>query len=211
MARVLRYAVSMAPLERPRERTVLPFDRARFARDALDATVAYMGVAHAPPEATRTRRGADGSIVLHTSLAGHVVSVGREGLVVEHGGFLAKLRHLLPESIDLGALLGRPVSIDLEERLHGGRCTVDARIRDADGQLLLWARDGHLPEDRSAHGLALRMRMAEDGRGLVVAHQSGLALVRGPGLALVDSDAGPLLVLVLRTGDGDAAFVALAR
>lgn len=201
----------MTPLERPRERSVLPFDRARFLRDALDATVAYMGVSHAPPEATRTRRDADGSLVLSTSLAGHVVSVGPENLVVEHGGFLAKVRHLLPESIDLGALLGCLVSIQLEERLHGSRCTVDARIHDRHGELVLWARDGQLPEDRSAHGLALRMRMAEDGRGLVIAHQSGLAMVRGPGLALVDADAGPLLALVLRTGDGDAAFVALAR
>lgn len=193
------------------ERVVLPFDRATFARDSLDATVAYVGVSQAPPEASRTRRNEDGSIVLHTRLSGRVVEVGPEGLVVEHSGFLARVRHLLPAAIDLAALLGRVVSLELSERLYGGRCTAEARIHAEDGALLLWARDGELPEDRASHGLAIRMRMAGDGRGLVIAHAAGLALVRGPGLALVESDEGPLLVLVLRTGDADAAFVALAR
>ncbi|MDQ3034157.1 MAG: hypothetical protein M3Y87_17245 [Myxococcota bacterium] len=190
---------------------MLPFDRGRFSRGALDATVAYVGVSSAPPEASHTRRDADGSIVLDTALEGRVIEVGPEGLVVEHGGFLARVRHLLPDAIDLGTLLGRHVSIELREHLHGTRCTVEARIRDEQGALLLWARDGHLPDDRASHGLAMRMRVAEDGRGLVIAHRSGLAMVRGPGLALVESDQGALLVVVLRTGDADAAFVALAR
>lgn len=212
----------MTARERTRERTVLGaepllrFDRDRFARHALDATVAYVGVSSAPREASHTRRGADGSIVLETALEGRVVEVGPEGLVVEHGGFLARVRHLLPEAIELGTLLGRHVSIELSEHLQGAHCTVEARIRDERGALVLWARDGHLPEDRAAHGLAIRMRVADDGRGLVIAHRSGLAMVRGPGLALVDSDQGALLVVVLRvatpsTGDVDAAFVALAR
>lgn len=221
----------MPPLERLRERTVLPFDRARYARDALDATVAYLGVAHAPPGSSRTRRDRDGGIVLETALRGRVVSVGTDGLAVEHssirdrafhGGrtgvtsgdgesICSRVRHLLPEAIDLGALVGETVSLALVEKLRNGRSTVDARIHDAEGGLILWARDGELPDDRASYGLAIRMRMAESGRGLVIAHRTGLAIVRGTGLALVDSDVGPLLALVLRTGDDDAAFVMLRR
>lgn len=201
----------MVPLERSTERRVLPFDRARFARDALDATVAYLGIAEAPPGAARTRRDPDGSIVLSTSISGRVASAGPGGLVIEQRGFSCTLRHFLPDAIELDALVGADVTVDLVERLRDGRCTADAHVRDASGEVLLWARDGELPEDRSAHGLALRMRMAESGRGLAIAHRSGLAMVRGPGLALVEDQRGTMLVVVLRTGDDDVAFVALRR
>lgn len=202
---------AMVPAEHAREALALPFDRARFARDALESTVAYLGIAHAPPGAARTRRDPDGSIVLHTELRGRVSQVGPEGLVVESGGHAAVVRHFMPPAIDLGALLDTEVTIEMTERLRDGRCTVDAQIRDAGGSLVLWARDGELPEDRASHGLALRMRMAEIGRGLAIAHRSGLAVVRGPGLALVEGEPGTLLVLVLRTGDDDVALIALRR
>lgn len=198
----------MLPVEHPPERLVLPFDRARFARDALEATVAYLGIEHAPPGAARTRRDPDGSIVLSTSLTGPVTSVEPGRLSLDQQGFTATLRHLLPDAIELGALVGSCVTVELSERLHRGRCTADAQVRDASGALVLWARDGALPDDLDAHGLALR---DEGGRGLAIAHRSGLAMVRGPGLALCEDDAGTLLVVVLRTGADDAAFAALRR
>lgn len=215
------------------ERLTLPFDRGRFAREALDSTVAYVGVQHAPPGAARTCRDPrTDAVVLRTTLRGRVLEVGPEGLVLAcdagrlaaeepstlpstppgaEGLATARIRHLLPPSVDLRPLVGHTIALELTERLEGGRCTVDARIRDAHGALVLWARDGRLPEDRSSHGLALRMRMAESGRGLVLSHRAGLAVVRGPGLALVEGDTGAMLVLALRTGDDEAAFVALAR
>lgn len=200
----------MAPLERPRERIVLPFDRGCFARDALESTVAYLGVEHAPPGASRTRRGDDGSIALETVVAGRVCEVARSGFALERGGLRARVRHLLPEALALGALAGSDVSLDHTERLHGGRCTLDSRLRDATGRLVLWTHDGDLPEDRASHGLALRMRMADAGRGLAIAHRDGLSIVRGPGVATVASDEGLLTFVVLRTGDDDVAFAAFA-
>ncbi|UJR80798.1 Hypothetical protein I5071_28480 [Sandaracinus amylolyticus] len=204
-------SAGMTPVERARERLVLPFDRGSFARDAVDSTVAYVGVEHAPPGASRTRRAADGTLTLETRLVGRVGDVGPQGFVVEHAGFPARVRHLLPAALELRALGGHDVSLDLEERLHAGRCTVDARVRDRDdGALVLWTHDGELPEDRVAHGLALRMRMGDEARGLVIAHRGGLVIVRAPSVVAVDTEVGPMLFVVLRLGDEDVAFVALA-
>src|SRR5690606_13388042 len=136
--------------------------------------------------------------------------VGPTGFVVERAGLRARVRHLLPSALDLRALEGAEVSLDISERLHAGRCAIDARLRDASCQLLLWAHDGDLPGHRGAHGLALRMRMVAGGRELAIAHRGGLAIVRGPGLAAVESESGPLTLAVLRTGDDDVALAAFA-
>ena len=198
----------MLSAEPPPERRVVPFDRARFARDALEASAAYLGIERAAPGTSRTRRDPDRSVVLSTSLEGLVTSVEPGRLTLDHHGAPATLRHLLPGAIELGALVGARVAIELTERLHGARCTADARVHDASGARLLWAHDGRFPDDAGAHGLALR---DEGSRGLAIAHRSGLAIVRGPGLALCEDDAGTVLVIVLRTGPDDVAFVALRR
>jgi hypothetical protein len=198
--------------QRMAERCVLEVDRPRFAREALDATVAYLGVANAPLVGSRTRREKDGSIWLSTALRGRVVAAAADELVLEQHGVRSTVRHMLPAAIGLSGLVGQTISVDLVETLRDGRCTIDARIRDAHGALILWARDGDLPEDRISHGLALRMRMSDGGRGLVIAHRAGLANVRGPGIAIVESDdEGSMLVLVLRTGDDEVSYVALRR
>jgi hypothetical protein len=190
---------------------VLPLDRARFLRNALDSTVAYMGVCHAPPEATRTSRLKDSSILLRTSLRGPITHVEQQLFVVEHCGFGARVRHLLPDALDLGVLVNQEVSIELTERFHDGRCTVDARLFRENGRLILWARDGDLPEDRASYGLAMHVQMADDRPTLAISHGMGLCVMRDPGFAMVTIAQGPLLVMTLRTGHRDAAFIALGR
>lgn len=91
-------------------------------------------------------------------VSGRVTAVTPERLVLTDAhGRVTQVRLLLPAALDLGPLLDTEVELELVHDLSGRRPTVDAVLRDAQGQLLLWARDGALPGPRGAHGLVVRV------------------------------------------------------
>jgi hypothetical protein len=120
-----------------------------------------------------------------------------------------RVRYILPEVLDLGGLEGHELVLDLTETLSAGHCTAEARMFDGDGRLILWAYDGQLPKEGGAYDSTIRVNAAERGRALEVGDRRRRVVLRGPGLTRVDSDFGPFVVLVLRTEEHDAAFIAL--
>lgn len=166
----------------------------------------------APPEACRTKKGADGSVSFQTSISGRVVSITDASFTLSVGGAEVIVRHLLPSSIELSGLHGKKLLVTVEQRYAGsGRATIDAEIRDAKGTLVLWARDGRMPVDRDARGLTLRVMLEPRAERLAVGHRDGVTTIDAPGLASIGLSDGTYDTLLTRVGDDDLAWVLLRR
>ncbi len=177
-------------------------DPRRFACEALDATVAYVGAGPLPPGLSTHETLPRGGVALVSRLHGVVGEVGPGHLVVEHGALRYQVRHLLPGCVDLAPLRGESVGLELRDELVAGSVTTDARLRDRTGRLLLWARDGAPP----AHAPA-RLTLRLDGDQLVVSDTRGTHAMRAPSLMRLDT----VDVLVLRAEAAGVAFVAVTR
>jgi hypothetical protein len=186
---------------------------AGFHARALDESVIFFCVDDAPREACRTESLPNGGLAFRTALRGRIERVGAEELVLAVAGKTTRVRFLLPSAVDLASLVGHQAQIDITQQYAGpGRATIDAQIRDAKGRLLLWARDGRVPPDRSAQGLALRTTVgASDARRLAVAHTGGVASMSVPDLARVRTAEGAFELLLVRLGAEDISFVLVRR
>lgn len=194
----------MSRLERPSLRV----DSRRFAREALEETVAYVGVPLASHGETRTLPLATGGVALCTQLSGRVTSLEADRFWLEHERFRTEVRCLLPGAVDLSALLHTRVHLTVREELRGGASTIDARIRDEDGALILWARDGLLPDGDTPCGL--RVLVDVMGCSLSVGSRDHASVrLPVPGIVSVPSAEGPLLGLGLRAQVEGAAFLFL--
>lgn len=180
-----------------------------FRAAARDEVLLFFCVEDAPRSACKTES-APGGLCFRTTLSGRITSTGPEELVIDGH---TRVRHLLPSSLDLAPLVGHAMQIEIAQQYgRRGRATIDAEIRDAKGRLLLWARDGVVPADRDARGLALRATIAPDGaRRLAVAHAGGVASMGVPDLARVRTADGSFDLVVLRLGTDDVAFVLVRR
>ncbi|HEY8432024.1 MAG TPA: hypothetical protein VIL20_26790 [Sandaracinaceae bacterium] len=184
---------------------------ARLRAAGADEAVLFFCVEGAPREACRTLGLPDGGLRFDTVLHGIVVGSEPGELHVEHGRRRVTVRYLLPSAIDLAALVGHPLHARVSQQYLGrGRATIDAELRDPAGRLLLWARDGRMPADRSAHGLALRLTVADAYHRLAVGHAGGLASLRAPDLARVRIGADRYAFVLVRAEADDVAF-ALVR
>lgn len=183
-----------------------------FRASAVDDPIIFFCVEGAPREACRTRT--DGCLTFETELAGELFVSDTSGeLRIDLGGHQATVRYLLPSAVDLALLDGQRVEVRVVQRYLGpGRATIDAELWDSSGRLVLWAHDGRMPIDRSAHGLALRQSVDADGaHRLAVAHSGGLTSLGAPDLAPVWVGSDPYAMAVVRAGADDVSFVLLRR
>ncbi len=171
-----------------------------------DGTVCF-AVQGGPPGSSRTHDLGGGSVGIATVLRGRILSVGSDLIEMDAGGFPVRIRYLIPGGVSLEPLAGHVVELQVGLLLHRDRGpTVDAVIRDTDGLLLLWARDGSLPSDRESQGVVVRVAQAPGGPPrLVFATPGSLSSVTAGGSARVDLDGG-LMGLALRVAADDAAF-----
>lgn len=199
-------------LDNTRPTALASFEAAPFARSARDEGVIFFCVENAPRELCRTRVGGDGSLTFETHLSGRVLAVQRDAIILDVSGREVQVRHLLPSSIRLDALIGRKLQIRLVQQYQGRcRATIDAEIRDAAGRLILWARDGRFPSDRYAHGLTLRASVDANETRLAVRAGDRVVSVPCPGVASLQVGARDLTLALVRLGAEDIGFVLLRR
>lgn len=185
---------------------------AELRAHGADEAVIFFCVDGAPREACRTHALAGGGLLFETILGGRVLASEPGELQMEHAGRPVVVRHLVPSALDLGGLAGHAVQVRVAQQYVGaGRATIDAEIRDASGRLLLWAHDGRMPPDRSAHGLALRCTVAESRQRLAVGHAGGVVSIGAPELAEVRAGGDLYALAVVRVETDDVAFVLLRR
>ena len=183
---------------------------AAFRAHGADEGVIFFCVEAAPREACRTCSTPDGGLTFETRLTGTVVAVLPGELRLADGERRPVVRHLLPGAVDLSALDGHRVSIDIAQRYLGrGRATIDAELRDDDGRLLLWAHDGRTPSDQL--GLAFRRTLDADGQRLSVGHAGGVSHVSAGDVLRVRAGADTFDLAVVRAGADDVSFVLLRR
>lgn len=178
---------------------------------SLEEGVIFFSVEGAPPQACRTQTARDGSIRFLTSLSGLLTQVRLDELVLQVGPAPVIVRHLLPRAVDLSDLVGQRLVLRIEQRYRGpGRATIDAEFHDRTGRLLLWAHDGRFPEDRQAHGLAVRASLDSAQRHrLAIVHQRGVTTLAAPGRGRIEHEGVNFDVAVIRLGADDVSFVAL--
>ncbi len=192
----------------PLARLAEPELRARGA----DEAVIFFCVEGAPREACRTHALPGGGLAFETLLCGRVQASEPGELRLEHAGRPVLVRHLVPSAVELRGLVGHELSLRVcQQYLGPGRATIDAELHDAGGRLLLWAHDGRVPPDRSAHGLALRCTVADSRHRLAVGHAGGVASVGAPDLAQVRAGGDLYELAVVRVEADDVAFVLLRR
>ena len=178
----------------------------------LDGPLVFFCVEGAPRSACRTEVSSDGDVQFQTSMQGRLREVVDRVLYLEVDEGTVGVRHLLPSSIDLSPLIGHELVVTVRQRYHeAGRTTIDAEIRDASGALLLWARDGRLPTDREARGLAMRVSLSPSGERLAVSHDAGVSTLAPSGRAVVRLHGESFFAWVLRVGLDDLAWVLLRR
>lgn len=150
---------------------------------------------------------------MRTRVSGLVLDVEEETLRVRTGTGTALVRFMLPEGVSLEGLLGRRIHVEVTHVLrHGRDPIVDATIRDAAGDLVLWGRDGGIAPDRVAHGIALRVAHAADGAPrLAVGSAAGMTIVGAREHAEVLLDEGRFTVLVTRVAHDEASLVFARR
>lgn len=181
---------------------------ATFRARATDETVLFACVEGAPPEACHTENEPGGALTFDTRLHGRVLATHPDQTELEVEGKTVVVRHLLPTALDLGPLVGHIVHVHVRQRYGGpGRATIDARVRDGGGRLLLWAHDGRFPTDREGLGLALRARVDPDGHRLALVHGGGVQALRAPDVARVWIAGDAFELGLLRAGADDVAFV----
>lgn len=174
--------------------------------------VIFFSVEGAPNEVCQTRSGPDGSLTFHTTIAGRVVGVETDELVIARGPHTIRIRHLLPGAVDLGELEGHAVRVEIAQcYLRAGRATIDCEIRDAHGRLILWAHDGRMPSDADSHGLAMRTLVENGATHLAVGHELGLRQLDCPGSARVRREGESCVMLLCRLGVDDISLVIVRR
>ncbi|MGE0785765.1 MAG: hypothetical protein AB7S26_08755 [Sandaracinaceae bacterium] len=172
----------------------------------------FFAVEGAPPEVCRTATAPDGSLTFHTTVQGCVLAVEAGAFVIAHGSHRIRVHHLLPEAIDLGALLHHAVRLEIAQCYRGaGRATIDAELRDAHGRFLLWARDGKMPPDSEAHGLALRTVLDRGAVQLVIRHEGPRATLRAPGCREVVREGERSVALLGRLAIDDVSLVVVRK
>ena len=192
-------------------RSELPPARAAVDAGALDrraeGTVCF-AVEGSPLGSSSTEDLGAGAVAIRTVVHGRVLSVEPAGLELDVAGSIVRIRCLLPEAVSLEPLAGHVVTATVSLFLHRHRApTVDMTVLDEEGRLLLWARDGALPSDREAHGVAVRVAQAPGGTSrLVFAAPHALASARAGEAACLVTDVD-LLAVALRVAPDDAAFV----
>ena len=176
-----------------------------------DASVCF-AVEAAPVGSSTTVDLGGGALAIRTVVRGRVLSVEPTALEIDHQGILVRLRYLLPAGVSLEPLAGHVVEARVDLLFHRHRAaTVDAVVHDEHGRLLLWARDGALPSDREAQGVAVRVAQAPGGPPrLIFAAPGVLASVKAGMRVLLDGDLD-LVALPLRVAADDAAFVLVRR
>lgn len=204
-------SIPPAPLARPFAPRLLRIDRDRMrASSRREAGVCFAIHSEAPGRG-RCCEAPDGSLTLITEARGPVQAQSRTELVLEDGGHLVHLRYLLPEGCELESVVGRSLTAEVRHVFHDRGPTVDARLWDEDGTLLLWTRDGRLPTDGTVADFAIRV--AHDVRGrprLAVASRRTLATVAAGQAGTFQHGATHYELVTLRIGDEDSAFL-LAR
>ncbi len=175
----------------------------------LEDGVIFFSVEGAPRESCRTSTKPDGSLTFETTLEGRAIAVDRDELLLRVGPRVVAVRHLLPGAVSLAPLIGQELTVRVIQRYGDrGRATIDATLHDAEGRLLLWARDGRLPADPEGHGFALRL--AVDGEApRLVTQADALLVITAPGEGVVERGGVQHRLLVLRAAPSDVSFVLL--
>lgn len=183
---------------------------AAFRAGGADEGVIFFCIEAAPHEACRTHSSPDGGLTFETRLVATVTEVRPGELHLADGEHRPVVRHLLPRGVDLSALRGHRLKIDIAQRYRGrGRATIDAELRDTDGRLLLWAHDGRTPADQL--GLAFRRTVDAGGQRLAVCHAGGICTVSAGDVARVRAGLDTFDLAVVRAGPDDVSFVLLRR
>ena len=183
---------------------------AAFRADGAGDGVIFFCVEAAPHEACRTHSSPDGGLTFETHLKATVLEVLPGELRLADGDHRPVVRHLLPRAVDLSALRGHRVSIDIAQRYLGrGRATIDTELRDADDRLLLWAHDGRVPADQL--GLAFRRTVDADGHRLAIGHAGGVSTVSAGELVRLRAGLDTFDLAIIRAGADDVSFVLMRR
>jgi hypothetical protein len=158
---------------------------------------------------SRTRRGAT-SICLETHLAGTLIHIDDDTLLVDDGHVEARVRMLLPAGVDLSPLVGHAVGLRVAHVLGHARPTIDATFYDARGRLLLWARDGSLPDRDEGPGIEIADGAPPDerGRARLTARAQGVSAAASPGeVAELRCGLGVFALAPLRRDAQSSAFL----
>ena len=165
------------------------------------------------PLASSTRVLDQGGIEVATRVCGRVTRV-EPGLILVADPSPVRVRHMLPVTVLAEPLLGLTVAVSVHVCLRTGTAPqVDATIRDADGELLLWAHDGPLPADIEAPvGLSVRLSHARSASArLAIVGAGAVQTMRAHQRVPVATADGSFELLVLGVHGDGAAFVAVRR
>lgn len=163
----------------------------------------------APPASTRAEDRPDGSIRFRTAVRGVLVSAGPHHFDIDVASTVVRVRHLLPDGVSFDTLLGHELCVEVRQVFHPDRApTIDGRVLATDGALLFWGRDGHLPPDQPALGIALRVAHDESGGPRLVFATAGGVTSVGPREVLsAQADDARFVAAVLRVRPDDASFL----
>jgi len=187
-------------------------DSGTFQHQARADGMIFFCVENAPRRACGTHAHADGSLTFQTSLCGRVKSVERDALVLDVGEQETRVRHHLPSGITLDSLADHVVSLELRQIYRSrGRATIDAVLSDAEGRMIFWVRDGHVPTDREAHGLSLRLTVDPQETRLAVRADTGILSLPCPGTRDFNAGGRDLTLALVRAGADDVSFALLRR
>jgi len=201
----------------PPRREDLPPSRPTWPAGALEARpeesfgVCFVVGGAVEGGATESVDLAGGGVRLTTRVAGRVARTSPESTTLVTRAGEVVLRHLLPVGIDLAPLSGRSVNVRVDHTLADDT-TVDARIWDDDGHLLLWARDGRLP-DREApmSGAFLAIHGVDRPSRLVLTAGSRRLAARAGDVRELELAGGAFGLSVLRVERRAASFLLVSR
>jgi hypothetical protein len=196
------------------------FDSRTFATAPSADRSLCVVLERAPLGVTQTETTPAGGLGMTTRVSGMVqrVSVHERGETLielaRDAGDVVTLKALLPPGVDLQPLVESYVLFTLGLVFDHDRVpTVDTVVRDFEGKLVLWARDGRLPRGaESPAGFAVRVTHGAAGAPRLALVGSGSLTALGPGEAgRVLGDDGPYRVGALRVAAEEAAFILIRR
>ncbi len=144
--------------------------------------------------------------MLVTKFRGEVVRATRDLLVVDTGHAYRKLIARASTELGLEALLGLQLAVQHRLEIEPmKRITTDFTIRDASGDLLLWARDGRPPT--MPRGKVLIQSAHEDSApNMLMAGVTGMHRISQGITTKVQTADGSFLASALRVNDEELAF-----
>ncbi len=191
------------------ERPQITLDRGLLARSCRDEAAVCFTVEGATAGQTRSVPQPNGGLSIETRLDGVVTFVGEEHLMITDGPETRRVRYLLPSAVNLENILGSHVNVSITLRFSATKSpTVDALIADCDGQPLLWALDGALPEDREGRPV-VRTTHEANARRLVFSQNRGVATVATADTAPLETATGPATVAGIRIGQENVGFLVI--